>query len=64
VHDNCGNTPVIVLHEGITFADFLKNGTTDVIASDMNGGRIVMADGYELNQYEENGVAMNKVVAK
>lgn len=63
-HDNCGNTPVIVLHEGISYADFLKSGTTDVIASDIRGGRIVMADGCELSEYEEGGIAMNKVVAK
>ena len=63
-HDNCGNTPVIVLHEGISYADFLKSGTTDVIASDIRGGRIVMADGCELSEYEEDGIAMNKVVAK
>lgn len=64
VHDNCGSTTTIILHEGITYADFLKNGTTDVIASDLNSGRIAIADGYSLTEYEENGVAMNKVVKK
>ena len=63
VHDNCGTTPVIVLHEGISYSDFFK-GTTDLIASDINKGRIVIADGCELVEYEENSVAMNKVVAK
>ena len=63
VHDNCGTTPVMVLHKGITYADFLKNGTTDVTASDINNGRIIVAEGCELYEYEENGVGMNKVVA-
>lgn len=64
-HDtSCANTPVIVLHEGITYADFLKNGTTDVTQIDINGGRIVIAGGCELQQYDDNGIAMNKVVAK
>lgn len=62
-HDTSAKAPVIVLHEGITYKDFLKNDTTDVIASDIRGGRIVMADGCELQEYEENGAAMNKVVA-
>ena len=63
-HDTSANAPVIVLHEGITYADFLKNGTTDVTASDISNGRIVVAEGCELYEYEENGVALNKVVAK
>ena len=54
VHDtNCANTPVIVLHEGISYPHFMKNGTTDVIGSDQNGKRIVPADGYAL-KLEEN----------
>ncbi len=65
VHDsNCGTTPVIVLHEGITYADFLKNGTTNVTQSDINSGRIILAEGCVFEEYEENGVAMNKVVKK
>ena len=62
VHDNCGSTTTIVLHEGIEYADFLKNGTTDVIKSDISKGRIAFAEGCTLSEYEENGVAMNKVV--
>lgn len=43
-HDNnCGNTPVIVLHDGIEFDEFYK-GTTALIASDLNKGRIVIAE--------------------
>lgn len=58
-HDtSCANTAVITLHEGITYTDFLKNGTTNVIQSDLNGGRIAIADGCEL--VNENG--LNKVV--
>ena len=62
VHDNCGSTTTIVLHEGIEYADFLKNGTIDVTKSDISAGRIAFADGCTLSEYEENGVAMNKVV--
>ena len=62
VHDNCGSTTTIVLHEGIEYADFLKNGTTDVTKSDISAGRIAFADGCTLSEYDENGVAMNKVV--
>ena len=63
-HDNCGSTPVIVLHEGIVYANFLKNGTTDVTASDISKGRIVIDSTCELVKYEENGLAMYKVVKK
>ena len=57
VHDNCGTTTTIILHEGIRFANFLKNGTTDVIASDIKNGRIAVATGCELVTEEtENGV--------
>ena len=62
VHDNCGTTTTIVLHEGITYKQFLKSGTTDVTASDINKGRIAIADGCELVTYEENGINMLKVV--
>jgi len=62
VHDNCGTTPVIVLHEGIVCEKFFKNGTTDVIQSDINNGRIVAAEGCEFVTYTENGVEMLKVV--
>lgn len=48
VHDNCGTTTTIVLHEGITYDTYLKNGTTDVTQSDINKGRIVVAEGCEL----------------
>ena len=64
VHDNCGTNTTIILHEGIEFADFLKSGTTDVIASDIKNGRIAVAEGCALEKYEENGVSMNKVVIK
>ena len=63
VHDNCGSTPVIVIHEGITYADFFKQ-STDLTAADIAKGRIVLADGCTLAEYDENGVAMNKVVAE
>lgn len=63
VHDNCESTPVIVLHEGITYADFLKKGEIDVTANDIANGRIVFAEGCDLEEYEENGIAMNTVVA-
>ena len=62
VHDNCGTTTTIVLHEGITYKQFLKSGTTDVTASDINKGRIAIADGCELVTYEENGINMLKIV--
>ena len=61
-HDTSANAPVITLHEGITYADFLKNGTTDLIKSDINSNRIVFAEGCALYEYDENGVAMNKVI--
>jgi len=48
VHDNCGTTTTIVLHEGIEYYTFLKNGSTDVTQSDINNGRIALADGCEL----------------
>ena len=60
VHDNCGTTPVMVLHEGITYADFLK-GTTDLTQSDLKNGRIVVADGCEL---VKDGAGKNEVKAK
>jgi len=60
VYDECGKTPTIVLHEGITYADFLKDGTTDVTASDINNGRIVIAEGCEL-QKDENDNAYTVV---
>lgn len=61
-HDNCGNTPVITLHEGIEFKKFLKDGTTDVITADINAGRIVLADGCVLEDIEINGQPGWKVV--
>ena len=61
-HDTNANAPVITLHEGITFADFLKGGTKDVTGQDITGGRIVLAEGCTLDEYDEGGVAMNKVV--
>lgn len=50
VHDNVGQpeSPVILLHEGIAFQTFLKNGTTDVIKSDFNNNRIGVVDGCQL----------------
>lgn len=63
VHDNCGSTPVITLHEGITYADFFK-GTIDLVAQDVAKGRIVVAEGCEIVEYEEDGVAMNKIEKK
>jgi len=53
VHDNCKNTTTIVLHEGIVYDTFLKNGNTDVTLSDLNSGRIVTSDGCEI--VSENG---------
>jgi hypothetical protein len=47
-HDNCGQTTVIALHEGIVYNDFFKNGTVDVTQNDLNNGRIVVAEGCEL----------------
>ena len=64
VDDKNANAPVIVLHEGITYADFLKGNTTDVTQKDIDADRIVLAENCELQQYEENGVALNKVVAQ
>ncbi|MBR5140810.1 MAG: SipW-dependent-type signal peptide-containing protein [Clostridia bacterium] len=63
VHNNCGSTTVIVLHEGIEYADFFKD-TTDLTKQDINAGRIAFADGCELTEYEADGIAMNKVVKK
>ena len=65
VHDtSCAGATVMVLHEGITYADYLKNGTVDVIASDLNGNRIAIAGDCELVKYEENNKTMNKIVKK
>lgn len=64
VHDNCNTTTVITLHEGVVFETFLKNGTVDVIASDINNGRIAIADDCKLETYTENGKTLNKVVKK
>lgn len=61
-HDNCKTTTVIVLHEGIAYKTYLKNGATDLIASDMNAGRIVIADGCEIESSVVDGVTFNKVV--
>jgi len=64
-HDSkCGNTPVIILHEGVEFNRFLKNGTTDVIASDMNAGRIVLAEGCYLKETVVDGETVYEVTAK
>jgi len=63
-HDNLDNSTGIVLHEGVTFEKFLKNGTGDVIKSDINNNRIICADDCEIVEYEDNGVAMFKVVKK
>ena len=51
----------IVLHEGIEFKQFLKNGT-DLILSDLNSGRIVLAEGCELQTAVVDGVKWYKVV--
>ena len=59
-HDNCGSTPVITLHEGITYNDYLKGGKTDVIQADLNAGRIVIAEGLEIVKSD----GKNTVVAK
>ena len=56
VHDNCGTTTTIILHEGITYKNFLKNGTTDVTASDINNGRIAIAGGCELVEKTVDGL--------
>jgi len=56
VHDNCKNTTTIVLHEGIEFNTFLKNGTTDVTASDLNNGRIAVAEGCEIVKTDARNV--------
>ena len=65
VHDTkCGNTPVITLHEGVVFKNFLKNGTTDVFASDLNAGRIVLAEGTYLKNYELDGKLVHEVAKK
>jgi hypothetical protein len=63
VHDKCKTTTTIVLHEGITYADFFK-GTIDLVQSDIINGRIAVDDGYELEEYVDNDTAMNKVVKK
>jgi len=64
-HDTSANAPVLILHEGVTFKQFLKNGTTDVIQSDLNKGRIVPADGCELTQTtDEDGNILFGVVKK
>lgn len=64
-HDSkCGNTPVIVLHEGVTYNDFYK-GTTNLINSDMDAGRIVLADGtFVKNTTDENGEPLHQVTTK
>lgn len=63
-HDTYANAPVIILHEGITYKDFLKNGTTNVIANDINRGRIVLADDMYLKTHEENGETVHEVAKK
>lgn len=63
-HDNCGNTPVIVLHEGVLYKNFLKNNTTDVIASDMNAGRIQLEDDCYLAQQQINGETWYEITKK
>lgn len=62
VKDSCGSTACIVLHEGIEFKQFLKSGTTDVIQSDINAGRIVLAEGCTLQTTTIDGVTWHKVV--
>jgi hypothetical protein len=54
-------TPVIILHEGIEFKQFLKNGT-DLVMQDINAGRIAMAEGCTLQTTEVDGVVWYKVV--
>jgi len=63
-HDTSANAPVIVLHEGVTYKDFLKNGTIDVIASDLNNGRIVLADGMYLKNTVVDGEIVHEVAKK
>jgi len=62
VMDSCGSTACIVLHEGIEFKQFLKNGTIDVIQSDINNGRIVLAEGCTMQTTTIDGVTWHKVV--
>ena len=64
VHDNCQTTTTIILHEGVTYYNFLKNGTTDVIASDIKNNRIQIAAECELVQETVDSVVLNKVVKK
>lgn len=54
-------TPVIILHEGIEFRQFLKNGT-DLVMQDINAGRIAVADGCTLETSTVDGVVWYKVV--
>lgn len=54
-------TPVIILHEGIEFKQFLKNGT-DLVMQDINAGRIAVADGCTLETSTVDGVVWYKVV--
>ena len=60
VHDNCGTTTTIVLHEGISYYTFLKNGTTDVTQADINKGRIVYAEGCEPIVDADGGIVVTK----
>ena len=58
----CGNNTVMVLHEGVTYKKFLKNGTIDVIGSDLKAGRLKIAEGCTLEETVVDGEIWYKVV--
>lgn len=63
VHDNCGSTPVLILHEGVSCKQFFK-GSTDLLKSDLNAGRIQLADGCTLEESIIDGATRYTVAAK
>ena len=66
VHDTsgAGENPVIVLHSGVSYYTFLKSGTIDVIASDINGARIAADEGCEIVYDGDFHTVVNSVEAK
>ena len=64
-HDTkCANTPVITLYEGVSYRDFLKNGTVDVTTADLKAGRIVLAEGMYVKNFEIDGQLVHQVAKK
>lgn len=59
--DDC-KSAVITLHEGIEFKQFLNTNGKDLILSDINAGRIVLAEGCQLEEFNVDGQVWYKVV--